>query len=77
MYIEKTIGHKRGIQPGVKDMQIFGSAVLEPFGYKSDNCFISLKMLFLFNLRNVICKSHSLFVTGSCVNFNNFFLSLK
>ena len=53
MYIEKTIGHKRGIQPGVKDIQVFGSAVLEPFGYKSDNS-ISLKMLLLLNLRNVL-----------------------
>ena len=76
MYIEKTIGHKRGIQPGVKDIQVFGSAVLETFGYKSDNS-ISLKMLLLLNLRNVLCKSHSLFVAGSCVSFNNFFLSLK
>ena len=76
MYIEKTIGHKRGIQPGVKDIQVFGSAVLEPFEYKSDNS-ISLKMLLLLNLRNVLCKSHSLFVAGSCVSFNNFFLSLK
>ena len=77
MYIEKTIGLKRGIQPGVKDIQIFGSAVLESFAYKSYNCSISLKMLFLFNLCNVLCKSHSLFVAGSCVNFDNFFLSLK
>ena len=37
---------------------------MEPFGYKSEYS-LSLKILFLFNLHNVLCKACSRFIVGS------------
>ena len=64
------------MEPGEKDLWFSGVpeslAILEAFGYKSEYS-LSLKMLFLFNLRNVLVKACSRFIVGSCVNVLNFF----
>ena len=56
--MEETIGHNGGIEPGEIDLLNFGVpyslAILETFGYRSE-FLLSLKMFFLFNLRNFFC----------------------
>ena len=57
--MEETLGLKGGTEPGEKDLWILGVpyslVILEPFGYKLEYSH-SLKIFFLFNLRNVLCS---------------------